>query len=177
MIGGHNYFDSISAESLGHASWIWILLHQPGRTRHLVRNEAPSNLSAGAMARVMALGYVLGPLFIGEPKYRRTFLSSCGSAPRVIFILLRANNTYGDPTAWTSQGEVIATALSFLDCEKYPPCLLFLMMTLGPAMILLGVFETKNSVVSATLKTFGRVPFLFYVVHLPLIHAVALALA
>ncbi len=125
----------------------------------------------------MAVGYVLGPLFIGDSKYRRTFLLSCGSALLLGFFLLRASNIYGDPTPWTLQGNLIATALSFLDCEKYPPSLLFLMMTLGPAMILLGALEKKNSTVSVTLKTFGRVPFLFYVVHLPLIHAAAVVLA
>ncbi len=75
------------------------------------------------------------------------------------------------------QNNLLSTLLSFIDCEKYPASLLFLMMTLGPAMILLAVAEQVKGKVASWLTTFGRVPFLFYVVHLPFIHVLAVALA
>ncbi len=177
VIAGHNFFDFITAGSLGHASWIWVLLHQPGVLDISPAVKLLVIYPLVPWPAVMAVGYVLGPLFIGDSKYRRTFLLSCGSTLLVGFFLLRASNIYRDPTPWRSQCSLIAAALSFLDCEKYPPSLLFLMMTLGPAMILLAVLEKKDSTVSVILKTFGRVPFLFYVVHLPLIHAAAIVLA
>ncbi len=91
--------------------------------------------------------------------------------------MLRATNFYGDPVGWSKQASWLGTLLSFLDCEKYPASLLFLMMTLGPALILLALFERTDRMIGRSLTTFGRVPFLFYVVHLPLLHALAVVLA
>ena len=70
-----------------------------------------------------------------------------------------------------------ATALSFLDCEKYPPSLLYLMMTLGPALMLLAAFEHARGRFARVLAIFGQVPFFYYVVHIYLIHALAVASA
>jgi uncharacterized membrane protein len=116
-------------------------------------------------------------LFKVSPEFRRAFLVWAGVALIAGFIVLRTTNVYGDPVRWQPQGTWVGTLLSFINCEKYPPSLLFLMMTLGPAMILLGLFERADGLVVGSLTTFGRVPFLFYVVHLPLIHALAVALA
>jgi hypothetical protein len=92
-------------------------------------------------------------------------------------VLLRATNLYGDPAPWTMQETWSATALSFLNCEKYPPSLLFLMMTLGPAVTLVTVFENVHGRFAQWLTTFGRVPLFFYVTHIYLIHGLALAFA
>jgi hypothetical protein len=93
------------------------------------------------------------------------------------FVVLRASNLYGDPAAWTVQSGWLATVLSFVNCEKYPPSLLYLMMTLGPALVLLAWFERTRGRVADWIITFGRVPFFFYVAHIVLIHALAVALA
>ena len=90
---------------------------------------------------------------------------------------MRAVNAYGDPAPWQAQEGWVATLLSFINCEKYPPSLLYLAMTLGPALIALGVFERARGKVSEWLITFGRVPFLFYVAHIYLLHLVAVAAA
>ena len=89
--------------------------------------------------------------------------------------LLRATNLYGDPQPWSAQESLLATVLSFINCEKYPPSLLYLMMTLGPALLLLAAFETARGRLADILVTFGRVPFFYYVVHIYLIHALAVA--
>ena len=125
----------------------------------------------------MAVGYVLGSLFNGSPEFRRSFLLGAGAALFAGFLVLRGSNIYGDPVGWTPQSTWLGTTLSFIDCEKYPPSLLFLMMTLGPALILLGLFDRADGTLVRWLTTFGRVPFLFYVVHLQVIHALAVELA
>ena len=89
---------------------------------------------------VMAAGYLLGPLFKGEVDMRRRWLIGLGVSVIVGFVLIRATNLYGDPAPWTPQEGVLATVLSFINCEKYPPSLLYLMMTLGPALLLLAAF-------------------------------------
>jgi hypothetical protein len=72
---------------------------------------------------------------------------------------------------------MLGTMLSFLNCEKYPPSLLYLMMTLGPGLILLAAFEQAQGRLAGWFITFGKVPFFYYVAHLFLIHALAVAFA
>src|SRR5262249_46188886 len=91
------------------------------------------------------------------------------------FIMLRASNLYGDPAPWTAQETLLSTVLSLLNCEKYPPSLLYLMMTLGPALMLLAWFDQVGGPLGSLLATFGRVPFFYYVIHIYLIHALAVA--
>ncbi len=185
MIFGHNLLDGIHAEALGSASWIWNLLHQPERLEFSPHFKLLVVYPLLPWPGVMALGYVLGSLFKGGPglldkraaAFRRLSLLWTGAALLAGFIVLRAVNLYGDPVGWEPQGTWLGTLLSFINCEKYPPSLLYLMMTLGPAMILLALFERADGTVVRWVTTYGRVPFLFYVVHLPLIHALAVVLA
>jgi len=110
-----------------------------------------------------------------DAEIRRRQLLSLGAAITAGFVLLRATNLYGDPAPWTMQETWSATVLSFLNCEKYPPSLLFLMMTLGLALLLLAAFENVRGRLARWLTTYGRVPFFFYVTHLYLIHGLAVA--
>jgi uncharacterized membrane protein len=125
----------------------------------------------------MAAGYALGPVIQLDAKARRRWLLMFGGAVTAGFVLLRATNLYGDPAPWTMQETWSATVLSFLNCEKYPPSLLFLMMTLGPALLLLASFDHARGRVAQWLRTFGRVPFFFYVIHLYVIHGLAVGFA
>jgi uncharacterized membrane protein len=176
MIGGHNLLDGVRAEGLGEASWAWHLLHQPG--------SVPFGGDAATLyvlyplvpwVGVMAAGYLLGPVMKLEPDSRRRLLFRLGASITLAFIILRATNLYGDPTPWTPQETWLSTILSFLNCEKYPPSLLYLMMTLGPALMLLACFEHARGAFARFLATFGEVPFFFYVVHIYLIHGLAVA--
>lgn len=175
MIAGHNLLDGIKPEALGQAAWIWHFLH--------VRGEVAIGDGLGAYVLyplipwvgVMAAGYALGPVMQREPEERQRFLFGLGACITLGFVLLRASNLYGDPMAWTGQETWLATLLSFLNCEKYPPSLLFLMMTLGPALMLLAAFEHARGRFAQALTVFGQVPFFFYVVHIYLIHALAAA--
>jgi uncharacterized membrane protein len=93
------------------------------------------------------------------------------------FVALRALNVYGDPHPWSVQHSAAFTALSFLKCEKYPPSLLYLLMTLGPALCALAWFEGIRSRLARPLVVFGRVPLFFYVLHVLVAHGLALAVA
>jgi uncharacterized membrane protein len=175
MIAGHNLLDGVRAEELGEASWVWRILHEPG----LVPLSDGANLFVLypliPWVGVMAAGYSLGPLMQFEPETRQRLLFKLGAAVTLAFVVLRATNFYGDPAPWTIQENWLSTVLSFLNCEKYPPSLLFLMMTLGPAMMLLAGFENARGAFARLLATYGQVPFFFYVVHIYLIHAFAVA--
>lgn len=175
MIAGHNLLDGVNAGDLEVGASVWHVLHQPGLVQ----------LGEGASVYVlyplipwigvMAAGYALGPVMQLEPEARRRLLFRLGAALTLGFVLLRASNIYGDPASWTVQAAWPATVLSFLDCEKYPPSLLYLMMTLGPAMMLLALFEHARGTFARVLTTFGQVPFFFYVVHIYFIHVIAVA--
>src|SRR5262249_54313456 len=95
----------------------------------------------------------------------------------LLFLGLRFVNGYGDPARWSPQPTGLATVLSFLKCTKYPPSLLFVLMTLGPALLLLGCCDRPPGTLGRVFITFGRVPLFYYLLHVPLIHLVALAFA
>jgi uncharacterized membrane protein len=177
MIAGHNLLDNVRAEDLGEASGAWHVLHEPGLvplgdsvTLYILYPLVP-------WIGVMASGYLLGPVMQLDHGARQRILLGLGAAVTVGFLVLRVTNVYGDPTPWAPQDTWLSTILSFLNCEKYPPSLLYLMMTLGPALILLALFEELRGALASFLATFGRVPFFYYVVHIYLIHALAVATA
>lgn len=93
------------------------------------------------------------------------------------FIVLRAINLYGDPSRWATQSSGVFTAISFLNTTKYPPSLLFLLMTLGPAMIVMSWFDRRRFSAANPMIVFGRVPFFFFVVHLAFVHILAVLLS
>jgi uncharacterized membrane protein len=177
MIAGHNLLDNVRAEDLGEASGAWHVLHEPGLvplgdgvTLYILYPLVP-------WIGVMASGYLLGPVMQLDQGKRQLILLGLGAAITVGFLVLRATNVYADPTPWVPQDTWLSTILSFLNCKEYPPSLLYLMMTLGPALILLALFEQLRGALAFFLATFGRVPFFYYVVHIYVIHALALATA
>ena len=177
MIAGHNLLDSIRADELGGASWAWHLLHEPGRI--YLGDGAPLYVLYPLIPwiGVMAAGYLLGPVMQLDARPRQRVLFQLGAAITLGFIILRATNLYGDPASWMVQETWLGTLLSFLNCEKYPPSLLYLMMTLGPALMLLAAFEHAQGCFARILAVFGQVPFSYYVIHIYLIHLLAVATA
>jgi len=177
MIAGHNLLDGVLAEQFGPAGFVWNLVHQPGLLYVGNGTRLFALYPLIPWAGVMAAGYAFGPVMQLDEATRRRWLIGLGLALTAGFVLLRATNLYGDPGAWEGQNGALATALSFVNCEKYPPSLLYLMMTLGTALILLALFEQVRGALASFLSTFGRVPFFYYVVHIYLIHALAVATA
>jgi uncharacterized membrane protein len=120
---------------------------------------------------VMLLGFGTAGVFEAPPERRQRLLLACGAAATLAFVLLRASGVYGDPNPWQWDASPTRTLIDVLNTTKYPPSLLFLLMTLGPAGILCALAERMPSALMAPLVTFGRAPFAFYVAHLYLLHA------
>jgi len=126
---------------------------------------------------VMLAGFGLSGLFSEPADRRNAMLVRAGVVLTAGFVLLRAVDFYGDPNPWQVQsGGMVATMIDFLNTTKYPPSLLFLMMTLGPAAIVCSLADRWTGGVKNALVTFCRVPFAFYVAHIFLIHVIALLL-
>jgi uncharacterized membrane protein len=123
----------------------------------------------------MLFGFGAAQIFQEPPERRRTVLLVCGLAGTVGFLVLRAAGVYGEPDPWHSGDGALRTTIDFLNTTKYPPSLLFLLMTLGPAAIVCALADRIPEAVRRPLITFGRVPFAFYVSHIYLIHLIAVA--
>jgi uncharacterized membrane protein len=171
----HNLFDGVRPSSLGAWAWLWKILHAPGRIEPLPGMQFRVAYPIVPWIGVMAAGYASGPLLLG-----RRHLMRVGLALVAAFLVLRLTNLYGDPRPWAAQKSAAFTLFSFLNCDKYPPSLLFLLMTLGPALCALAVFHrTPRALVGPLVSVviLGRVPLFFYLVHLPLIHGLAVVFA
>ena len=175
MVLGHNILDPVQVEGSGPLAWIWAMLHvqQPfvtgGRMFFFVYPLIP-------WIGVIGLGYGFGHLYAKDfdPLRRRKWLSGIGLAAVGLFIVLRAFNIYGNPEPWTGQKDTVFTLLSFIKVFKYPPSLQYLLLTLGPTIFILGQVENFKNGFSRWLQVFGKVPFFFYILHIFLIHLLAL---
>jgi len=173
MIFLHNLLDGLTADQVGLPGWLWVTLHSPGEAPLVDGYTFGTGYCLVPWMGVMAAGYGFGSLFqLDRPARRRRFFQ-LGTAMTLGFIVLRAANVYGDPRPWTEQSSPLWTFLSFLNCTKYPPSLLYLLMTLGPAILALAVFDHPLGAVARPVVTFGRVPLFFYLLHIPLIHGAA----
>jgi len=176
LVFGHNLLDALTVQGASAQAILWYVLHQPNSIfidpTHLVNFVYPVLPWIG----LMALGYVGGSLyqkdFPGEQ--RRRWLFAIGLCATLLFMLLRGFNLYGEPREWQAQSSAAFNILSFLNTTKYPPSLHFLLMTMGPALIFLAALESVGNRLAKPVIVFGRVPFFFYIVHLYVIHALAM---
>jgi len=125
---------------------------------------------------VMAAGYAFGQVLTLVPARRDRLCSTIGLVSIALFVVLRGFNLYGDPRPWSAAGPMPA-ALAFLSTTKYPASFSFLLMTLGPTIALIPPLERARGALAGWIALFGRVPFFFYVLHIPLIHALALGVS
>jgi uncharacterized membrane protein len=121
---------------------------------------------------VMATGYAFGMVMTMRADRRRTFCLGLGAAAIALFLALRLVDVYGDPRSW-HDAEPAAVWIRFLNTTKYPASLLFPLMTLGPMLLALTLFEKARGRVVSVLATFGRVPLFYYLLHIPVIHLAA----
>jgi uncharacterized membrane protein len=180
LVLGHDLLDGVHAADLGRWGPPWTILHERG-VLHPFGRGLLVIYPLVPWVGVMALGHASGVLFTRAPEERRRVLVRLGLGLTLAFVALRALDRYGDPQPWTAQRSPLFTVFSFLACTKYPPSLDYLLMTLGPALAVLGVLDGRLAAGgpprwARPLVTFGRVPFFYYVLHVPLLHGAAVAL-
>lgn len=186
MIATHNLLDRINPASFGRFSWLWVLLHSPGRIPLTDHFAFSVRYVLIPWVGVMAAGFAFGKLLLRPD--RRKWTLNLGICATVLFFVLRGINLYGNGIAglppryglsagpWSAQSSLSLTVISFFNTLKYPPSLDYLLMTLGPSLILLGLLDHVKAErkLSRILLVFGRVPLFYYVLHLYLIHILAI---
>jgi uncharacterized membrane protein len=176
IVVGHNALDPLKPGDFGPFGWLWRILHEGGSFQVTTGIRLGAGYPLLPWIGVMAAGYGFGPVMLREPAARQRWLFRVGLNMIVVFFLLRFSNLYGDAKDWSSQSTGFRTLLSMLDCTKYPPSLCYLLMTLGPAAIVLALLDRGTSAYLQPILVFGRVPLFYYLLHLPLIHGLSVAL-
>ncbi len=160
---------------------IWMILHQQGGVP-LFGGAATAFLAYPLIpwTGVMGLGYVVGTVYSWDAERRRKWLLQAGIVATAAFVVLRTINIYGDPSRWSYQERGgVFTFLSLLNTTKYPPSLLYLLMTLGPALIILALTNRIDgkAIWQRICICFGRVPMFYYLLQFPLAHGLAIVLS
>ncbi len=176
LIVVHNLMDGVSPASFGSLSWLWSILHVPGMIVTTPRFTVFEAYPLIPWIGVTAAGYGLGQVFNWDEGRRRAFLLQLGLGLSAAFVLLRAANICGDPNRWSVQRSTVFTILSFLNTTKYPPSLLFLLMTLGPAMLFLRAVDGRTPSVLRPAVIIGKVPMFYYILHITIAHSLAVIL-
>jgi uncharacterized membrane protein len=175
MIAGHNLVDLLQPAQ---GSWILQVLYFGGVFRIGSGGPFVAVLySIVPWIGVMAAGYAFGAIMIRGGDERRRLCLTIGLAAIALFVVLRGLDVYGDPRHWRTGPAGAPALFRFLNTTKYPASLLFLLMTLGPAIALLPLAERARGIVGSTLTTFGRVPLFYYLLHIPVIHAAAVVVS
>ena len=189
MVVTHNMLDRIDPAYFGKLSWLWIMLHTPGNIKVTPHFSFLTLYVLIPWVGVMAAGYTFGTVL--QRPDRRKWILILGTSMTALFFVLRGFNLYGNGVVgqgfgyplsagpWSVQPTFSLTVISFFNTLKYPPSLHYLLMTLGPSLILLGLFDGMKAErgIGHILVVYGRVPLFYYVLHLYLIHLVAIAAA
>lgn len=176
LIAGHNALDNIVMQGQSFQSIIWYFLHQDNAlvygSNHMVILHYPLIPWIG----LMALGYLFGSFYQKDfdISLRKKWLLRLGLGSLFLFVILRGFNVYGDLMPWSVQDTTTKSILSFFKVTKYPPSLLFLCITLGPAMLFLYAFENTKNKITDFFLVFGRVPLFYYFLHMLVIHILAI---
>ena len=175
LIATHNLLDTAHMTGNSISSFLWALLHEPGYFSF-------GNFSFSVRypllpwPGIISVGYVFGSLYNSfydsKKRQRILLLSGCGAI--ILFVILRMGNLYGDAEHWVLQKNTVFSLLSFLNTTKYPPSLLYILITLGPALIFLSLSEKPLNRLTSKIAMFGRVPMFYYLVHIFLIHLLAI---
>ena len=176
VVFGHNSLDGITTEGTSLSSILWYTFHQPIFLQVSDVRMIAFYYPVLPWIATMALGYCFGFMFHKgfDSSVRKRNLLFLGIGSISVFLILRGINAYGDPAPWSHQKNLLFTFMSFINVSKYPPSLLYLLLTIGPTFIVLYLLENFKTRVTDFLLVFGRVPFFYYVLHVLVIHAAAL---
>lgn len=187
----HHLLDAFTPQDFGTGAWLWHILHARGLAQIPFLGDWYILYPLLPWVGVMMLGYGLGPLFAQPSRQRRFVLVAAGIAFTAAFLLLRTTGIYGQPlqssivgvpTGFVVQDQWLATVIALLNTEKYPPSLQYLLMTLGPVLVVLGLLAAADDRTRLPrsvhwLALAGSVPLFFYVAHLYLLRAMAIVVA
>ncbi len=177
IVALHNLLDRIQPETLGAFSGLWKIMFSKGTIQLGPNVKFIAMYPLVPWLGVMAAGYGFGTLLLQDRDRRRKLLLKLGLGLCALFVILRATNIYGDMKPWVNQKTAFLTFLSFLDCTKYPPSLLYALMTIGPGIVFISLADRPLGRLAQPFITFGRVPMFYYLLHAPLIHLLAVAIA
>lgn len=177
LVAGHNALDALAPPGRFAPDWMVLAQLRPGLVR--IGAKAPVVFQGYPVLPwlgIVALGYGFGAIWRGADR-RRSTMAILGAVAVALFVALRGSGLYGNPQPWHTQADGVRTALAFLDCSKYPPSLLYVLMTLGPALLALAALDRPPGAAGGVFVAFGRVPLFFYLLHVPLIHLAAMGVA
>ena len=174
IVAGHQLLAPINPADLGALAPLWTLAFKMG----------PPPIGPGFIAYpvipwfgVMCLGYALGPVFVQEPVRRNRMLFQIAITALALFCMLRALNAYGDPAHWRTYPSAAATAMSFFKVSKYPPSLLYVLITLGVSLLCMLALQRLRGLLAQVLLAYGRTPLFTYVLHIYVVHGASLVVA
>ena len=174
LVLGHNALDYFEAGKTSSPGWWYDMLHHPNFYHLWGRHNLLILYPFVPWAGLMMLGYCFGKLFLKYEGVQRTKMPvMLGLGLLVLFAILRAPNIYGDPQHWTSQKNGLYSFLSFMNVQKYPPSLLYMCATIGIGLLILAAMGNVRNWFTRFITVYGRVPFLYYVLHFFLIHLVS----
>jgi len=176
IVAGHNLLDYAEANHQSPFGFIWDLAHKGNFGGYAIGGHRLAILYPFLpWTGLLLLGYCFGKLFQPDVKidYRKKILTRTGLGLILLFICLRLLNIYGDPSPWATQQNGLETFFSFMKVSKYPPSLLFMCITIGPALLFLSRTESANSRLARVITVYGRVPFIYYVLHFYLLHFIS----
>lgn len=177
IVLGHNTLDFAEADHQGSFPFWWQLLHKPadivlGNGQHLFIFYPFLSWSG-----LMMLGYCFGKVFTTyQPPQRNKILIATGLGLLAFYAVLRFTNLYGDPVQWSAQKNSLYTFLSFMNVQKYPPSLLYMCATIGPALIFLGLVNKTGSRLAKIFIIYGRVPMFYYIIHFYILSSINIIL-
>ena len=174
IIAGHNSLDNIHVEGNSMKAFAWSALHDP-RLFNFGKFQVFVLYPVLSWIGVMTAGYCFGELYTRfDIDKRKKYLIIIGSICILLFIIIRWTNLYGDTAHWNKQSTPVFTILSFINTTKYPPSLLYILMTIGPAILFLAFTEKPLNRLGYIISIYGKVPMFYYIIHFYVIHLVSL---
>ena len=171
----HNLFDVIIYEGQNVDAILWYFLHQQSFIKISEHTSLVFGYPIIPWVSLMAIGYIIGSLYTNYSTIERTrLLMKYGVYSIITFLILRLTNFYGEPNNFELYDSITFTIMSLFNTTKYPPSLLYTLMTIGPSLILLSIIEKYKNSITDFCVVFGRVPLFYYFVHILIIHSLAI---
>ncbi|NJX16630.1 DUF1624 domain-containing protein [Tamlana crocina] len=176
IVSGHNLLDGITYTGQSFEAILWYILHQGGMLSLNANTAVVFYYPVLPWIGVMVVGYCFGTFYDKDfnPNTRKKWLLILGVGATILFFIIRVINVYGDLVPWAMQETTVKTVMSFFKLTKYPPSLVYLLITIGPSLLFLYAIERVKNKVTDFFLVFGRVPLFYYFLHVFVIHLLAI---